>query len=64
MREKIDQFRAFLLEVLQESRRISWPQPREIAGATVVVLIAGAIVAGLLFLYDGVISVVLRVVLR
>jgi preprotein translocase SecE subunit len=64
MREKLEQFRAFLLEVNQEARRISWPRPREIAGATVVVLIAGVIVAGLLFVYDGVISVALHAVLR
>lgn len=64
MREQLERFRAFLGEVVQEVRRITWPRPREVAGATLVVLIAGVIVAGLLFVYDGAIAFLLRAVMR
>ena len=64
MKQKIDQIRNFVQEVSQEAKRISWPLPREIAGATGVVLFTTAILAVVLSLYDLVISAALRFVLR
>ncbi len=64
MREQIEKLRNFLTDVNQELKRITWPVPREIAGATVVVMVAAALVALLLSIYDAVISLVLRVVLQ
>ena len=64
MRQKIEQFRVFVTEVSQEARRVSWPLPREIAGATGVVLFTTLIIAVLLSLFDLLISAALRVVLH
>jgi preprotein translocase SecE subunit len=64
MKQKIEQLKLFVSEVSQEIRRISWPTPREIAGATGVVLFATAILAVLLMVYDSAISAGLRAVLR
>jgi preprotein translocase SecE subunit len=64
LREQIEKFRTFLSEVNQEMRRITWPTPREIAGATVVVMVAAALVAVLLSLYDMIIAKALGVVFR
>ncbi len=64
MNQKIEQIRTFVAEVNQESKRISWPLPREIAGATGVVLVTTFIIAVLLSLYDLLISAALRFVLR
>jgi preprotein translocase subunit SecE len=64
MHERIAQFRAFLQDVGQEVRKISWPQPKEIAGATAVVIFTGIVVAAILFVYDLLIGQVIKVVLR
>ena len=64
MKQKIEQLKTFMQEVNQELRRISWPTPREIAGATGVVLFTTAVLAVLLSLYDLAISAGLHVVLR
>ena len=63
-REWIDRSRNFLVEAGQEARRVTWPTPREIASATLVVIAATAALALLLALYDLVISNVLRVILQ
>jgi len=64
MKQKIEQLKTFVQEVSQEIRRITWPTPREIAGATGVVLFATAVLAALLMVYDTAISAGLRAVLR
>ena len=64
MRQQIEQFRVFIGEVNQEAKRITWPLPREIAGATGVVLLATVLVAVILSLYDLIISTGLRFILR
>ena len=64
MRQQIEQFRVFIQDVNQEARRITWPLPREIAGATGVVLLATLLLAVTLSLYDLVISAGLRFILR
>ncbi len=64
LREQIEKLRTFLLEVNQEMRRVTWPAPKEVAGATVVVMVAAAMVAVLLSVYDLVIAKVLGVIFR
>ncbi len=64
MRQQIEMVRTFVSEVNQEAKRVSWPLPREIAGATGVVLLATLLLSVTLFLYDMLISVALRFVLR
>ncbi len=64
MRQHIEQARVFVQEVNQEMRRISWPLPREIAGATAVVIMATALISVLLALYDLLISTLLKFILR
>ena len=62
MREKFEQLRAFLQEVLQEVRRVTWPSPRELAGATMVVIITTGVTVALLAFYDLVVRVFLGAV--
>ncbi len=62
MREKFEQLRGFLQEVVQEVRRVTWPTPRELVGATTVVLIATGFTVVLLAFYDMVVRVVLGAV--
>ena len=64
VRKWIDQFRMFIQEVNQEVRRVTWPTSRELFGATLVVVFTTGVLAGLLALYDLVISRLLRVILR
>ncbi len=64
VRKWIDQFRMFIQEVNQEVRRVTWPTSRELLGATLVVVFTTGVLAGLLALYDLVISRLLRVILR
>ena len=64
VRESFERARTFLGEVNQEVRRVTWPTPREIAGATAVVLAATALLALLLAIYDLLVSNVLNVILR
>ena len=56
MREKIEKLRTFLLEVNQEIRKVTWPGKRELAGATVIVLLATIMMALILGLFDLVTS--------
>jgi preprotein translocase subunit SecE len=64
IREWLERAKAFVAEVSQEVRRVTWPTWREIAGATAVVLAATAALALLLAVYDLLISNVLLVILR
>jgi len=64
MREKIEKLRTFLLEVNQEIRKVTWPGKRELAGATVIVLLATIMMALILGLFDLVIAQVLKLVIR
>jgi len=64
MTEKIAKLKSFLQEVYQETRRITWPTTREIAGATGVVIFTTIAMAGLLAVYDWLVSMTLKVVLR
>ena len=63
MKAKIEELRGFMQEVNQEVRRVTWPTTKEIAGATVVVVITTAALSLLLFVLDFVIARVLAVVL-
>ncbi len=54
--EAVLKARLFLTEVSQEARRVTWPSPREVAGATAVVLVTTVAVALVLLAYDIVIS--------
>lgn len=63
MRETIEKIRTFLLEVNQEIRKITWPSPRELAGATAIVLLATVLMALILGLFDLVIAQLLKVVI-
>jgi preprotein translocase subunit SecE len=64
MTEQVERVKAFVAEVGQEVRRVTWPTGREIAGATAVVIAATAIVAVLLAIYDLVVSRVLGIILQ
>ncbi|MEK7475544.1 MAG: preprotein translocase subunit SecE [Candidatus Coatesbacteria bacterium] len=64
VREWFERAKAFVAEVGQEVRRVTWPTSREIAGATAVVIAATAALALLLAFYDLLISNVLLVILR
>jgi len=64
MRDKLEKLKIFLREVAQETKKVTWPTPREIAGATSVVIFSTVALAGLLAAYDWVISMALRAVLR
>lgn len=64
MKAKVEELRGFLQEVNQEVRRVTWPTPKEIAGATLVVIVTTAALSLLLFVLDFVISRLLDVVLR
>ena len=59
----IEQTKHFIQDVNQEVRRVTWPTSKELLGATVVVVLTTGILAGLLALYDLVISRLLRVIL-
>lgn len=64
MREHFDRFKLFLQEVAQEVRKVTWPTPREIVGATSVVIMATIAMAILLAIYDWFISQGLKVVMQ
>jgi len=64
MMEKIEKLKSFLQDVYQETRRITWPTAREIAGATGVVIFTTIAMSCLLAVYDWVVSMTLKVVLR
>ena len=64
MREQFDKARIFLQEVSQEVRTVTWPTPKEIVGATTVVILATIATAALLAVYDLVISKLLKVILQ
>lgn len=64
MREKIEKIRTFLLEVNQEIRKITWPAPRELAGATAIVLLATVLMALILGFFDLVIAWALKLIIR
>ena len=64
MREQFDRFKLFLQEVSQEVRKVTWPTPREIVGATSVVIMATIAMAILLAIYDWFISQGLKVVMQ
>jgi len=59
MREQIDQAKRFLQEVSQEVRRVTWPTPRELVGATTVVIIATVATVILLAFYDFIVKAIL-----
>ena len=63
IKQGIEQAKHFIQDVNQEVRRVTWPTSKELIGATVVVVLTTGILAGLLALYDLVISRVLRVIL-
>ena len=62
-KSSIEQAKHFIQDVNQEVRRVTWPTSKELIGATVVVVLTTGILAGLLALYDLVISRLLRVIL-
>ena len=62
MRAQLEQGKQFLQEVSQELRRITWPTPRELVGATTVVIITTLINVLLLAFYDMIIRMVLGAV--
>ena len=64
MRDRIEKLRVFLRDVVHETRKVTWPTHREIAGATSVVIVSTVMLAGLLAVYDWLISLMLKVVLR
>lgn len=64
MREQFEKLKLFLQEVSQEMRKITWPTPREIVGATSVVIVTTIAMAGLLAVYDWFVSQGIKVVLR
>jgi len=64
VREQFEKLKLFLQEVSQEMRKITWPTPREIVGATSVVIVTTIAMAGLLAVYDWFVSQGIKVVLR
>jgi preprotein translocase subunit SecE len=64
VKRKIEELKSFLQDVNQEVRRVTWPTPKEIAGATLVVVVTTAFLSALLFVLDFVIARLLDVVLR
>jgi preprotein translocase SecE subunit len=64
VREQFERVRTFAQEVGQETRRVTWPTSREIAGATAVVIATTAVLAILLAVYDLLVSNVLNVILH
>lgn len=61
---RMDQLRAFVQDVNQEVRRVTWPTSKELLGATVVVVATTFVLAVVLSLYDLVISKALRAILQ
>ena len=59
MKEQIDRAKQFLQEVSQEVRRITWPTPRELVGATTVVILTTLATVLLLAFYDLIVKTVL-----
>lgn len=52
---------AFLLEVIGELKKVTWPNWKEVRGATVVVLVMTAVVALLLLILDKIFDLGLRI---
>jgi len=53
----------FFLDVIGELRKVTWPNWKEVRGATVVVLVMTFVVAILLFILDKIFDLGLRVLL-
>ncbi|NLB18895.1 MAG: preprotein translocase subunit SecE [Syntrophomonadaceae bacterium] len=55
--------RDYLTSVYNELKKVHWPDRRTLVAYTIVVLIAVAIISGLLYLYDVILGLLLGLIL-
>jgi len=60
----IEQLRNFFIEARSEFKKISWPSPDEIRGSTAVVFVTIGFLLLLLFVYDYIIGLLMKVVIK
>lgn len=61
---RVEQLRKFLRGTLNELKKVHWPNRREVIVYTLVVLVAVAAVGILIWLFDSVLSTILKAVLH
>jgi preprotein translocase subunit SecE len=63
IKDGIETARIFVQEAWAELRRVQWPSPKEVRAATLVVILAVAFVAVLLFIVDSLLFRILQMLL-
>jgi preprotein translocase subunit SecE len=61
---RIDRSRNYILEVINEVKKVVWPPKKETKGATIVVIITVLISAVILALFDWISTVFMNLILR
>jgi len=64
MREYVEKVTTFLQEVRSETKKVTWPNRKDILGSTLVVVVAVFIIAGFLGIVDFGLSLVVGALIR
>ena len=64
MAQSVARFTAFVAGVREELQQVAWPGREELIGSALVVFVGVAILAAYIFIWDQVLSVAARIVLR
>ena len=64
MREYVEKVTTFLQEVRSETKKVTWPNRKDILGSTLVVVFAVFIIAGFLGIVDFGLSLVVGALIR
>ncbi len=64
MREYIDKMTTFLQEVHAETKKVTWPNRRDVLGSTLVVIVAVFLIAGFLGIVDFGLSLLIGTLIK
>ena len=64
MREYIDKMTTFLQEVHAETKKVTWPNRRDVLGSTLVVIVAVFVIAGFLGIVDFGLSLLIGTLIK
>jgi preprotein translocase subunit SecE len=64
MREYVARVTTFLQDVQAETKKVTWPSRRDVAGSTLVVIVAVFIIAGFLGIIDFVLSLLIGALIK
>ncbi|HXH14170.1 MAG TPA: preprotein translocase subunit SecE [Alphaproteobacteria bacterium] len=64
MREYIDKMTTFLQDVHAETKKVTWPNRRDVLGSTLVVIVAVFLIAGFLGIVDFGLSLLIGTLIK